>query len=133
MNLVILYVSTAAIFLALDAIMLSQVMRPLFEAHLGDQLLDRPRIVPAAIFYLGYIGGLVWLASWPALRSGASAQALIGGAVVGAMAYGAYEFTNYATLRAWHPAMVAVDLAWGTVLTGVSAWAGVVVTRGATG
>jgi uncharacterized membrane protein len=133
MSLVILYVSTAAIFLTLDAIMLSQVMRPLFQAHLGDQLLDGLRIGPAAVFYLAYIGGLLWLVSWPALRSGAPVQALIGGAVVGAMAYGAYEFTNYATLRAWHPTMVAVDLCWGAVLTAVSAWAGVLITRSTVG
>lgn len=133
MSLVILYVSTAVIFLALDAVMLSQVLHPLFRGHLGDQLLDGPRIAPAAVFYLAYIAGLLWLVSWPALRSGAPVQALIGGAVVGALAYGTYEFTNYATLRAWHPMMVAVDLAWGTVLTGVSAWAGVVVTRSTVG
>lgn len=129
MSIVVLYVSTAAIFLALDALMLSRVIRPLFETHLGEQLLTDLRLVPAVAFYLAYIAGVLWLVSVPALRDDAPLQALIGGAVIGAMAYGTYEFTNYATLRDWHPTMVATDLLWGTVLTGFSAWAGLQVTR----
>jgi uncharacterized membrane protein len=45
------------------------------------------------------------------------------------MAYGTYEFTSYAILKGWHPSMVMVDLAWGTVLTAVAAWGGVMITR----
>jgi uncharacterized membrane protein len=51
------------------------------------------------------------------------------GALLGILAYGTYEFTNFATLRAWSPSMVMIDVTWGAVLTGVSAWAGVVITR----
>ena len=132
MQLIILYVSTAAVFLILDAIMLSRVMKPLFARHLGDLLAEPIRIAPAAVFYLFYVGGLLYFVSLPALREGVALQALLGGALLGAMAYGTYEFTNYATLRDWHWHMVAVDLTWGAVLTGVSAWAGVMITRALT-
>jgi len=131
-QLIILYVSTAAVFLILDAIMLSRVMKPLFETHLGDQLAAPIRFAPAAVFYLFYVGGLLYFVSLPALRDGIAVQALWGGALLGAMAYGTYEFTNYATLRDWHWHMVAVDLTWGAVLTGVSAWAGGMITRALT-
>ena len=72
---------------------------------------------------------MIWFASLPALREGAPAAALISGALLGAMAYGTYEFTNLATLKGWHWQMVVLDVAWGTFLTGVSAWAGVVSAR----
>ncbi len=132
MTVLILYVSTAAIFLALDALMLTFVMRPLFERHIGSLMLDDIRMVPAVLFYLAYVAGLVWLVSWPALTEGRPRDALVAGAVIGAMAYGTYEFTSYAIMKDWHPSMVAVDLAWGTVLTAVAAWAGVTVTRALT-
>jgi uncharacterized membrane protein len=132
MTVIILYVSTAVIFLALDALMLTFVMRPLFEAHIGHLLLQDIRIVPAGLFYLAYVAGLVWLVSLPALWDDAPRDALIAGAVVGAMAYGTYEFTSYAIMKDWHPSMVAVDLIWGTVLTAVAAWAGVMITRALT-
>jgi uncharacterized membrane protein len=127
MTILILYALTAVIFLALDAVMLSTVMRPLFERHIGGMLLTDIRAVPAALFYLAYVAGLVWLVSLPALKTGG--PVLISAAVIGAMAYGTYEFTSYAIMKDWHPAMVATDLIWGTVLTGFSAWAGVALTR----
>ncbi len=129
MSLVVLYVSTAVVFLALDALMLGFVMKPLFQRHIGHLMLENIRFGAAGVFYLAYVAGLVWLVSLPALREGAPGQALIAGAVVGAMAYGTYEFTSYAIMKDWHPSMVAVDLIWGTVLTAVAAWAGVTITR----
>jgi len=129
MQIFVLYVSTALVFLALDALMLRNVIRPVFETHIGPLLADNLRIGPAAVFYLFYVGGLCWFVSWPALKQDAPVQALWTGALLGAMAYGTYEFTNYATLRDWAPRMVALDLAWGTFLTGVSAWAGVTIAR----
>lgn len=129
MQIVVLYLTSAVVFLAADAVMLTRVMSPLFERHLGDALLDSPRLVPAAVFYLAYVAALTWLVSLPALRDGMPVQALLNGAILGAAAYGTYEFTNLATLKAWSWQQVAVDASWGTVLTGVSAWVGVVVAR----
>ncbi|MEI4470664.1 DUF2177 family protein [Frigidibacter sp. MR17.24] len=133
MQMLSLYLSTAVVFLALDAAMLKTVIHPLFERHVGALMAPELRMAPAAAFYAAYVAGLIALVSWPALREGAPAQALWQGALVGAMAYGTYEFTNFATLRGWNPAMVATDLVWGTVLTGISAWAGVTITRAIAG
>lgn len=129
MQILTLYLTTAFVFLVLDAIMLTNVIRPVFERHVADLLADSLNLPAAIVFYLFYIGGVIWFASLPALRDGAAVNALISGALIGAMAYGTYEFTNLATLKGWHWQMVAVDMAWGTVLTGVSAWAGVMVAR----
>lgn len=129
MQILTLYLVTAVIFLGLDAVMLKTVMRPLFETRLGDQLLADPRLGAAALFYLFYVGGLLWFVSVPALEQGKPLQALANGALLGAMAYGTYEVTNYAVLRAWSPVMVAVDMSWGTVLTGLSAMLGVWIVR----
>ncbi len=129
MQTLILYLVTALVFLCLDAIMLKTVMRPLFEGHIGDMLATELRLVPAALFYLAYVAGILWFVSLPALREGAPLNALLAGAALGAMAYGTYEFTNYATLRDWHWQMVLVDVTWGAVLTGVSACAGVIAAR----
>lgn len=129
MQLPVLYLSTAVIFLILDAIMLNLVMVPLFMAHIGALMLPSPRILPAAVFYLGYVAGLLYLVSLPALRTGRPGEAMLRGAVVGAMAYGTYEFTSYAILTDWHLSMVLTDTVWGAVLTAVSAWGGVRVTQ----
>lgn len=129
MQLALLYLSTAATFLVLDALMLKTVIGPTFQRHLGGILLDEFRLGPAVAFYLMYVAGLLWFVSIPALRADLPVQALIGGAILGAMAYGTYEFTNLATLRDWSWSMVALDLTWGSVLTAVSAFVGVSVAR----
>ncbi|WP_371036859.1 MULTISPECIES: DUF2177 family protein [unclassified Rhodosalinus] len=129
MQIALLYLATAGVFLVLDALMLNMVLRPLFEGRIGAIMAEPLRMGPAAVFYLAYVAGLLYLVSVPALRAGDPMQALVGGAVLGFVAYGTYEFTNYAVLRDWHWTLVAVDLTWGTALTAVSAWAGVAVLR----
>ena len=69
--------------------------------------------------------GIIWFASIPALSVQIPSQAFLTGCMLGLLAYGTYEFTNFATLRGWSLQMVAVDVAWGALLTGTSAWAGV--------
>ena len=131
MTLTILYIATFAVFLILDGIMLTLVMKPLFTRHIGTLMAEPLRMAPAALFYAGYIAGLLYLVSVPALKTGV--PVLIPAAVIGAMAYGTYEFTSYAILRDWNLSMVATDFLWGTALTAFSAWAGVAVTRMVTG
>ena len=123
-----LYAITAVIFLILDAIMLTLVMKPLFTRHIGPLLVEPIRILPALLFYLGYVGGLVYLVSLPALRD-ATAPVVIPALIIGLMAYGTYEFTSWAVMRDWHWTMVATDVTWGGVLTAFAAWAGVTLTR----
>ena len=130
MQLAILYVLTAVVFLVVDAIMLTFVMKPLFQQHIGALMLDGFRGGPAALFYAAYVAGLIYLVSWDGLKTGA--PVLIPAAIIGAMAYGTYEFTSYAIMKDWHWSMVAVDTSWGTVLTALSAWAGVAITRALT-
>ena len=126
---ILLYISTAIVFLALDVVMLKKVMYPLFSANIGPMMLEDLRMGPAAVFYLFYVVGVVWFESIPALNVGSIAQAFFAGAVLGALAYGTYEFTNFATLKGWTAQMVMVDVIWGAVLTGTSAAVGVAVTK----
>lgn len=129
MKILVLYLSTVVVFFAADAVGLRMLVKPVFDRHIAHLYADPFRVVPAAIFYLGYVAGILWFVSLPALRDGDPVAALIGGALLGLMAYGTYEFTNYATLRDWSMAQVIVDSLWGAVLTGFSAWAGVMITR----
>ena len=126
---VLLYTVTAIVFLALDVVMLKKVMYPLFSSNIGPMMLEDLRMGPAAVFYLFYVVGVVWFVSIPALNVGSIAQAFFAGAVLGALAYGTYEFTNFATLKGWTAQMVMVDVIWGAVLTGTSAAVGVAVTK----
>ncbi|MBK0398143.1 DUF2177 family protein [Limibaculum sp. M0105] len=133
MHYIVLYLTTATVFLAVDAIWLKLVMRPLFEREVGDLLADEVRLGPAAAFYLLYVGGILWFASLPAWRSGEWSTAALNAALLGFLAYGTYEATNFATLRGWTWQMVVVDVGWGMVLTASAALSGLWLTRALTG
>ena len=124
------YLAMAVTFLVLDAIGLMQIIRPLFERYVGDLLLETPRIGPAAVFYLAYLGAVLWFVVVPAVKADNSTTSVFfQAALLGAFAYGTYEFTNFATLKAWTWQMVAVDLSWGTLLTGATGTVGFLVAR----
>lgn len=129
MQILILFLVTSVVFLVADALMLRFVIQPIFQQHLGSQLLDGLRLAPATLFYLVYMFGIIWFAGMPALRNDDPFSALINGAILGFVAYGTYELTSWTVMRDWHVSMVAVDWAWGTVVTGLAAWAGVTVAR----
>lgn len=130
MQLVVLYVSTVVVFLGLDAIGLKFLIKPVFDRALGDWLLDSPRYGPALVFYLFYVAGLLYFVSVPATSGDWSvARLFLLGAFFGAIGYGTYEFSNLATLERWTWGLVLTDLAWGSVLTGISAVVGVAAAR----
>jgi uncharacterized membrane protein len=129
MTQIILYLTTGLLFIIADVVMLRYVMRPLFDRHIGNLMLADPRLIPAAMFYFGYVVGVVLLVSLPALRAQLPMQALINGALLGALAYGTFELTSYAIMRDWHIQMVIVDVVWGAILTSFIAWGGVVLTQ----
>jgi uncharacterized membrane protein len=70
------------------------------------------------------VGGVVLLAVLPALDNGGWTRALWMGAVLGLVAYATYDITNLSTLRNWSLTVTLIDLAWGTIVTAVSAVAG---------
>jgi uncharacterized membrane protein len=124
MPLAIFAVATALVFCAGDFVVIPWVMQPLFKAALGSQMLDQLRHLPAALFYIVHIGGLVWFAGRPVARGGTARGALIDGAILGFVAYSCYEMTSWTIMRDWTPALVVIDLSWGTLISGVAAWAG---------
>ena len=123
-SLLVFFATTSVAFLVADALMLGFVLGPVFRNHLGDSLADGLRLGPAIAFYLLYMAGLTYFAGLPALRDGTAMSALINGAVLGLVAYGTYELTSWTVMRDWHPQMVMMDMAWGAVVSGISAYIG---------
>lgn len=123
------YAAALAVMVAGDAVWLGLIAKPRFKAALGDTLLDDPRWLAAAAFYVIYSAGISFLAVAPALRQGALSQAFVLGAALGLFAYMTYDLTNLATLRPWTPQLAAMDIAWGTLLTAAAAAASYAVAK----
>lgn len=122
------YLSTALVFLVLDAIWLTVMADRLYRPALGSIMLERFAPAPAVIFYLIYMVGVVVFAVAPSLVTGRWTTALALGALLGLMAYATYDLTNQATLKNWSWTVTIADLCWGTFVTAISAAAGSKIT-----
>jgi uncharacterized membrane protein len=123
------FVATGLAFAAIDSVWLMTMAPRLYKPEIGELMADEFRLVPAIVFYLLYITGVLIFAVNPALASGKWQTALIQGALFGFFCYMTYDMTNYATLRIWSLKVTILDLIWGTFLTGAAAVVGTLVTQ----
>ena len=101
---------------ALDGVWLGWLAKGFYMHELGALMTDSVRLVPAALYYLGYPAAIVYLALSPSASPG---EALLRSAMLGLTAFGVYDLTNLATLRGYSVLMTVVDMAWGTFATTV--------------
>ncbi len=128
-KLLIGYIATGLSFALIDSVWLRTMYTRLYQPEIGELLMKGLRWGPAVAFYLLYILGIMIFAVMPALQSGRWQTALIQGAMLGFFCYMTYDLTNYATLKVWSLKVTVFDMIWGTVLTGLAATGGFVVTQ----
>jgi uncharacterized membrane protein len=101
----------------------------LYRPALTDIQLEDLRIAPAILFYLAYPIGIVVFAVMPGLREGSLLIAFTYALLFGALAYGTYDLTNYATLRHWTLKITVIDICYGALASGVAAAVAMFVSR----
>ena len=123
------YAVAAAAFGVLDGLWLGIVARPLYDSQMGDLLAEKPNVVAAAAFYVIYVFGITWFATRPALAEESSRHALVAGGVLGFVAYATWDLTSLAVIEGFPASIVAVDMAWGTLATALTAFVTYAVCR----
>ena len=123
------YLGAGVVMAGLDSVWLVTANQAIYRANLGPILTPGFRPVPAVLFYLVYLAGVVVLAIRPGAPENSTRAAALRGACLGFVAYATYDLTNQATLIMWSLKVTLPDLAWGTVLTAVSAMAGLAASR----
>lgn len=113
----IAYITAVVAFLIIDGLWLGVIAKSFYAEYMKDFLRKDILVAPAAGFYLLYTAGLVFLAVRPGQLDISLFNVAAYGAIVGFLAYGTYDMTNYATLRDWPLIVSAVDLLWGTLLS----------------
>ncbi|HVW72821.1 MAG TPA: DUF2177 family protein [Rhizomicrobium sp.] len=124
MAFLIAYIVCILVMGGLDFLWLSNTSGALYHRDLGPLLAESPNMPVAVIFYLTYIIGVLIFAVRPALASGDWKTAALHGALFGFFAYATYDLTNLATMKVWTLRVTLLDIAWGTILTGITASAG---------
>ena len=123
-RIAVLYLATLIVLTGLDFLFLGLVAKGFFTAQVGD-MLGELKPLPAILFYLLYVGGVLIFVSG---STGATWQStLLYGALLGLFCYATFDLTALALLKHWSWPVAFLDIGWGAVVTAVSSTAGLLV------
>jgi uncharacterized membrane protein len=120
----VLYLATLIVLIPVDFLFLGTVAKGFFTAQVGD-MLGEIRLVPAIVFYLLYVTGVLIFVSAPANATWHST--LLYGALFGLFCYATFELTSLALLKHWTWPVAIVDVTWGAAVTAISSTAGLLI------
>jgi uncharacterized membrane protein len=129
MSYLVAYLVVLIVFGVVDAGWLTIMGPLLYRPTLGDILLPSLRAAPAIAFYLAYPIGVLVFAVVPGLRAASLPTAIVLALLFGALAYGTYDLTNYATLRHWTLQLTVLDIAYGAITSSLAAMAAYLTVR----
>jgi uncharacterized membrane protein len=112
-----LYMIALMTFVAIDGLWLGLIAKNLYATELKGLMTNQVKWGAAVLFYILFIGFLIYFAIDPALQGQSAAIAMQKGALFGLATYATYDLTNYATLKGFPLKIVIIDLIWGTVLS----------------
>jgi uncharacterized membrane protein len=126
---IVAYVAALIVFGTVDVVWLVVMGNRLYKPTLDDILLPAVRPWPAIVFYSIFPIGIIVFAALPGLRGGGFATTLGLGLLLGAIAYATYDLTNLATIRNWTLQLALIDIAYGALVTALSAAASLWIVR----
>jgi uncharacterized membrane protein len=121
---IVLYLATLIVLVPVDFVFLGIIAKGFFTSEVGD-MLGEIRPLPAILFYLLYVAGILVFVSGP--REANWPSALLYGALFGLFCYSTFELTSLSLLKHWSWRVAAVDVSWGSFVTAVSATAGLAI------
>jgi uncharacterized membrane protein len=121
---IILYLATLIVLIPIDFLFLGVVAKGFFTSQVGD-MLGEIRPVPAILFYLLYVTGILIFVSGPAAATWPST--LLYGALFGLFCYATFDLTSLSLLKHWNWPVALVDVSWGSFVTAVSSTLGLAI------
>ena len=117
------YLAVFLTMVIIDMIWLGVIAKSMYADAMGTLMNPSPNLWAAAAFYLFFPLGLLIFAVLPQADSPLWKAALMG-AMFGFFAYATYDLTNLAVIRDWPLGLTFIDMAWGTMVSGIAAGAG---------
>lgn len=122
MQMIVIFIVMFVAGIVVDLLWIGKISQGFYAKSLDSIALKNEkgnmkfRPLPAVIFYVLFVLGILIIAVIPAAGI-LSPESLIRSSILGAMCYGTYDLTNYATLKNFPAKLVIVDMMWGIFLT----------------
>lgn len=112
------YIFVLAVMSVLDGVWLKLTSDAFYRPQLAHVFAPTFTFWPALLFYPLYALAVYVFVVAPALQGNATlGHIALRAALLGAATYGAYDFTNQATIRNWPVVVTFVDIGWGMFVT----------------
>jgi len=111
------YLITVVVFFAIDIFWLGIIAKKMYADKLGYIMSPQVNWLPAIIFYLLFVVGLLLMVIFPAIEKKSWVHALTYGILFGLVTYATYDLTNLATLKGWPLSITLIDLIWGSFIS----------------
>lgn len=129
MKYIILYVLTFLSFLAVDMVWLLLIAKNFYAKEIGHLMAEKALLLPALIFYLLFVVGVLIFAVLPGYQAQSLSKTLMLSALFGLMTYATYDLTNLATLKDWPLKVTIIDIIWGMSISTVTGLAGYYIAK----
>jgi uncharacterized membrane protein len=96
-----LYFLTLLIFLGIDSFWLGFIAPKFYRSQIGHLMAEDANLIAAGIFYLLFVGALMYFVIEPTVSLREKRSVILRGALFGLVTYATYDLTNLATLRDW--------------------------------
>lgn len=114
------FVKTLALFLVIDVVYLGFIRGSFMKQYFAKFGGYHPKLWFYGLIAWSFLAfGVEYFA---VQQASSKSNAFIKGALLGAVIYGVYDFTNMATIKGWTHSFLTQDLLWGTVLCGTIAY-----------
>ena len=121
---VVLYLLTLVVLVPTDFLFLGMVAKSFFTSEVGD-MLGEIKLLPAVVFYLLYVAGVIIFVSGP--RDAEWQSTLLYGALFGMFCYATFDLTSLSLLKHWTWPVAIVDVSWGAAVTAFASTVGFLI------
>ncbi len=121
-NYIKTYLLAFVIFMGIDFIWLGLIARGFYREQIGFIMKENFNMMAATLFYLLFIVGLLFFVLNKAFAIESWKYALFVGMFYGFITYATYDITNLSTLKDWPLLISIVDIAWGSILCGLTSY-----------
>jgi uncharacterized membrane protein len=122
MKLLYTLILTVPCIAAIDLVWLGFFAKQFYQSQMSPIVTIEFNWLYVALFYICYIIGLTIFVLKPGIEAQSLSKTLTLAALFGFFCYMTYDLTNMATIKNWPLSLAVVDMAWGVVITTVTAY-----------
>lgn len=116
-----IYLTFLITLITVDLVWLLGIAKNLYREEMGDLMASEPKLLAGLAFYVIYALGVCIFVIAPALSKQSLIHALQYGALFGFFCYMTYDLTNLAVIRDFPTKLAFIDIAWGSLVTALTA------------